>query len=80
MAINVGQKLGSFEVISLLGRGGQGEVFHARDTQLHRDVALKVLPDALASDPECLARLQREAQVLASLEHVSYCTPVHEVC
>jgi serine/threonine protein kinase len=80
MGIIIGQRLGSFEVLSLLGRGGQGEVYRVRDTQLQRDVALKLLPDALASDPERLARFQREAQVLASLDYVSYCTPVNEVC
>src|SRR5215470_2708952 len=69
MAITIGQRLGSFEVTSLIGRGGMGEVYRARDTQLQRDVALKLLPDVFASDPERLARFQREAQVLAALNH-----------
>src|SRR5215510_3244085 len=69
MAITIGQTLGSYQVLSLLGRGGMGEVYRARDTQLQRDVALKLLPDVFASDPERLARFQREAQVLASLNH-----------
>src|SRR5215475_9439111 len=69
MAITIGQTLGSCQVLSLLGRGGMGEVYRARDTQLQRDVALKLLPDAFASDPERLARFQREAQVLAALNH-----------
>jgi eukaryotic-like serine/threonine-protein kinase len=71
MAITVGQRLGNFEVRSLLGKGGMGEVHRARDMELQRDVALKLLPDVFASDPERLARFQREAQVLASLNHPS---------
>src|SRR5262245_21902557 len=69
MSITIGQTLGSYKVLSLVGRGGMGEVYRARDTQLHRDVALKLLPDAFAADAERLARFQREAQVLASLNH-----------
>ena len=69
MALTVGTRLGPYEVISTLGRGGMGEVFRARDTRLNREVALKVLPDLFASDPERLARFEREAQVLASLNH-----------
>jgi len=64
-----GTVLGSYEVISLLGAGGMGEVYRARDTTLGRDVALKLLPPALADDPERVARFQREAQLLASLNH-----------
>src|SRR5262245_49805015 len=69
MGITVGQNVGSYSVLSLLGRGGMGEVYRARDTELQRDVALKLLPDVFASDPERLARFQREAQVLAALNH-----------
>ena len=69
MSLTVGTRLGSFEVISLLGAGGMGEVWRARDTKLHREVALKILPDAFALDAERLARFTREAQVLASLNH-----------
>ena len=69
MGMKVGQKIGQYEVLSLLGKGGMGEVYRARDTQLQRDVALKLLPEVFASDPERLARFQREAQVLASLNH-----------
>src|SRR2546430_13001870 len=69
MGIEIGQKLGSYAVLSLIGRGGMGEVYRARDTQLQRDVALKLLPDVFASDPERLARLLREAQLLATLNH-----------
>ncbi len=64
-----GAVLGSYEIVSLLGSGGMGEVYRARDTRLGRDVALKCLPAAVADDTERLARFQREAQVLASLNH-----------
>ncbi|MBZ5635276.1 MAG: serine/threonine-protein kinase [Acidobacteriia bacterium] len=69
MPLSVGDKLGHYEVISLLGNGGMGEVYRARDTTLKRDVALKVLPATFLSDPDRMARFQREAQVLASLDH-----------
>jgi serine/threonine-protein kinase len=69
MPLSAGQKLGQYEVLSLLGAGGMGEVYRARDTKLARDVALKVLPEAFALDPERLVRFKREAQVLASLNH-----------
>src|SRR6266581_3615301 len=69
MPITIGQRLGNYTVLSLIGRGGMGEVYRARDTQLERDVALKLLPDAFAGDPERLARFQREAQALAALNH-----------
>ena len=69
MSLRPGLRLGPYEVLSLLGAGGMGEVYRARDTNLGRDVALKVLPDAFALDPERLARFRREAQVLASLNH-----------
>jgi serine/threonine-protein kinase len=69
MPLSVGDKLGHYEVLSLLGQGGMGEVYRARDTTLKRDVALKVLPATFLRDPERMARFQREAQVLASLDH-----------
>src|SRR5579862_3266989 len=69
MLLSVGDKLGHYEVLSLLGLGGMGEVYRARDTKLDRDVAIKVLPQVLARDPERLARFEREAKVLASLDH-----------
>jgi Tol biopolymer transport system component/predicted Ser/Thr protein kinase len=65
----IGQRVSHYEVISLLGAGGMGEVYRARDTRLKRDVALKVLPDFFANDPERMARFQREAEVLAALNH-----------
>jgi serine/threonine protein kinase len=69
MALQAGTKVGPYEVVAALGRGGMGEVYRARDTRLGRDVALKVLPDSFAGDAERLARFEREAQVLASLNH-----------
>src|SRR5262245_65801522 len=69
MALAPGASLGSYEIISLLGAGGMGQVYRARDGKLNRDVALKVLPDAFAADPDRLARFRREAQLLASLNH-----------
>ena len=69
MSLNTGDRLGSYEVIALLGAGGMGEVYRAHDTNLGRDIALKVLPTAFALDPERLARFKREAQVLAALNH-----------
>src|SRR3984893_12688884 len=64
-----GARLGPYEIVSPLGAGGMGEVYRARDTKLKREVALKVLPEAFARDPERMARFQREAEVLASLNH-----------
>ncbi len=69
MPLIVGARLGPYEILALLGAGGMGEVYRARDTRLHRDVALKVLPEIFARDPERMARFEREAQVLASLNH-----------
>jgi len=69
MGLNSGTRLGPYEVTAPLGAGGMGEVYRARDTKLGRDVALKVLPAAFASDADRMARFQREAQVLASLNH-----------
>ena len=69
MALASGSRLGVYEILGSLGAGGMGEVYRARDTRLNRDVAIKVLPDALAGDPDRLSRLHREAQALASLNH-----------
>ncbi|HEY8144735.1 MAG TPA: protein kinase, partial [Kofleriaceae bacterium] len=69
MTLAAGGRLGTYEILAPLGAGGMGEVFRARDTKLGREVALKVLPSSLASDPERLARFEREAQLLASLNH-----------
>lgn len=69
MTLAGGSRLGPYEVIAPIGVGGMGEVYRARDTKLNRDVALKVLPEAFVRGPERLARFQREAEVLASLNH-----------
>jgi serine/threonine protein kinase len=69
LAIIPGTRLGPYEVLSAIGAGGMGEVYRARDSRLKRDVAIKVLPQAFARDPERLARFEREAEVLATLNH-----------
>jgi len=69
LPLQPGARLGPYEILSLLGVGGMGEVYRARDTKLKRDVALKVLPDAFAQDAERMARFEREAQLLAALNH-----------
>ncbi|HVL69583.1 MAG TPA: protein kinase [Vicinamibacterales bacterium] len=69
MPLNSGTRLGPYEITSAIGAGGMGEVYRARDTTLQRDVAIKVLPDLFAGDAERLARFEREAQLLASLNH-----------
>jgi serine/threonine protein kinase len=69
MTFNTGTKLGVYEIVGLLGSGGMGEVYRARDSRLKRDVAIKVLPDGFSRDDGRLARFRREAEVLASLNH-----------
>ena len=69
MPLTVGSQLGHYTVTAKLGEGGMGEVWEATDTKLNRQVALKILPEAFATDPDRLARFQREARVLASLNH-----------
>src|SRR5215470_1613196 len=69
MSITLGTRIGPYEIKSPLGEGGMGVVFRARDTKLQRDVALKLLPDHFADDRDRLLRFQREAQILASLNH-----------
>ena len=69
MALTVGTRLGPYEILGALGVGGMGEVYRARDTKLDREVAIKVLPELFVSDPERVARFQREAKTLASLNH-----------
>jgi serine/threonine protein kinase len=71
VTLSTGSRVGSYEVESLLGAGGMGEVYKARDTRLQRSVAIKILPSTFNSDPERLARFEREAQVLASLNHAN---------
>src|SRR5580700_7232702 len=74
MALTTGIKFGSYEITGAIGAGGMGEVYQAHDTKLGRDVAIKVLPEAFAHDPERLSRFQREAKMLASLNHPNIAT------
>ncbi len=69
MSLTPGTRLGPYEVVSAIGAGGMGEVYRATDTKLKRQVAIKILPPSLAADPDRLRRFQREAEVLASLNH-----------
>src|SRR6202047_4705089 len=74
MALVSGTRLGSYEVVSQIGAGGMGEVYRARDSKLGRDVAIKVLPANFVNDPERLSRFQREARMLAALNHANIAT------
>jgi eukaryotic-like serine/threonine-protein kinase len=69
MPLVSGERLGTFEILGNLGSGGMGEVYRARDTRLDRVVAIKILPESFAQDPERLARFEREAKTLAALNH-----------
>src|SRR6187397_1105633 len=69
MSIPAGSRLGPYEIVSPLGAGGMGEVYRARDTRLHRDVAVKILPAGYAADPERLERFEQEARAAAALNH-----------
>src|SRR5579864_3109291 len=69
MPLAPGSHLGPYEILAPLGVGGMGEVYRARDTKLDREVAIKVLPEAVAHDPERLARFEREAKMLAAMNH-----------
>src|SRR5262245_11694337 len=69
MTLNVGSRVGPFEVSAFIGEGGMGRVFRARDVKLQREVALKTLPDHCSEDPDRLGRFRREAQALAALNH-----------
>jgi eukaryotic-like serine/threonine-protein kinase len=74
MPINTGTRLGSYELGAQIGAGGMGEVYQAHDSKLGRDVAIKVLPEAFAHDAERLTRFQREAKMLAALNHPNIAT------
>src|ERR1700681_275364 len=74
MTLRAGSRLGPYEVLAPLGAGGMGELYRARDTRLGREVAIKVLPAALASDPERLRRFEREARSASSLNHPNIVT------
>jgi serine/threonine protein kinase len=77
LTLPAGSRLGSFEIVAPIGAGGMGEVYRARDSKLKRDVAIKILPDAFAREPERISRFEREAEVLASLSHGNIAT-VHD--
>src|ERR1700704_5235991 len=74
MALSAGAKLGPYEIVRPLGAGGMGEVYRARDPRLGRDVAIKALPAPFAADPERPARFEREARLLAALNHQNIAT------
>jgi eukaryotic-like serine/threonine-protein kinase len=78
MALSSGTKLGPYEIQSLLGAGGLGEVYRARDTRLGRDVAIKILPPHLSSNPDLKERFEREARAISSLTHPRICT-LHDI-
>src|ERR1700732_3807411 len=69
MALSLGSKLGPYEIIAAIGAGGMGEVYRAKDTRLERDVAIKVLPEALVKDADRLRRFEQEARTIAALNH-----------
>jgi serine/threonine protein kinase len=69
MTLSSGSRLGPYEIVAPLGAGGMGEVYRARDRKLDRDVAIKVLPESVAADPDTLARFEREAKAVAALSH-----------
>src|SRR5689334_23429095 len=71
MSLQIGQQFGSYEIAALLGKGGMGEVYRARDSKLKRDVAIKILPEEFSRDHDRINRFQREAEVLASLNHAN---------
>src|SRR5438132_4177240 len=71
MTMTIGTQLGSYEITALLGKGGMGEVYRAHDTRLKRDVAIKILPEEFSRDHDRVSRFQREAEVLASLNHTN---------
>ena len=78
MALTSGIKLGPYEILAPLGAGGMGEVYRARDTRLERDVAIKVLPANLSSDPSLRQRLEREAKAVSKISHPHICT-LHDI-
>src|SRR5215467_10446987 len=78
MLLAVGTKLGPYEVVALLGAGGMGEVYRARDTRLERSVAIKILPKEMSADPVRKQRFEREAKTISGLNHPNICT-LHDI-
>src|SRR3989442_15662953 len=78
MAVTIGAYLGSHEITALLGKGGMGEVYRARDLKLKREVAIKILPEEFSRDADRVSRFQREAEVLASLNHANIAA-IHDI-
>src|SRR5436189_2386906 len=78
MSLSPGTRIGAYEILSALGAGGMGEVYRARDTRLDRIVAIKILPDVLATDPQLRERFDREARAISQLSHPHICT-LHDV-
>src|SRR6516164_1582997 len=78
MALQPGKRLGPYEIVAPIGAGGMGEVYRARDTRLERDVAVKVLPQQLANNPQLKQRFEREARTISSLNHPHICT-LHDI-
>ena len=80
MSLEPGKKLGTYAVLAPIGAGGMGEVYRARDTKLGREVAIKILPEEFSRDKERVARFEREAKVLASLNHtnIALCANIPE--
>ena len=78
MTLKANTRLGPYEILALLGAGGMGEVYRARDTRLNRDVAIKILPPAVADHPSRRARFAREARSISQLSHPNICT-IHDV-
>ena len=74
MALTAGTRLGPYEILAPIGKGGMGEVYKAKDTRLDRTVAIKVLPEHLAESPERKARFEREAKAISQLNHPHICT------
>jgi serine/threonine protein kinase len=74
MSLSAGTRLGPYEILAPLGAGGMGEVYRARDTRLDRTVAIKILPESLAADPQFRDRFDREARVISQLDHPHICT------